>query len=229
MKQIERVRAGKRSSSEIRGSARPPHMQVMCSASERESHVPSLISLGPSTKAESMWLRVPGDPKSGSVTCYERAESPEHLYEIASRPGDCSVRVVTDASGAVVLTAFREDGRFRSRWSVNVGDEVNKYSIAERRRDAFWRRTIAPLTKLEDRTVDFMGLLLAPIVLLALLVPPNRLIISDAHGVGVGFIGIASSVIRPREDFSLYLDDQPYPLADHTLALAAIAVVQDLK
>ena len=229
MKQIERVRAGKRSSSEVRGSARPPHLQVMCSASERESHVPSLISLGPSTKAESMWLRVPGDPKSGSVTCYERGDSTEPLYRIASRPGDDPVRVVTDASGEVVLTAFREDGKLRSRWSVNVGDEVNKYKIAERRRDAVWRRTIAPLTKLEDRTVDFMGLLLAPIVLLALLVPPNRLLISDANGGGVGFIAIASSVLRPREDFSLYLDDQPFPLVDRTLALLAIAVVQDLK
>ena len=228
MKQIDRVRAGNRSSSEVRGS-RPPQFQVICSATERESHVPSLISIGPTTKTDGMWLRVPGNPRSGPVMCFDRADSLEPTYTISSRPGDTGVRVVTDASGAVVLTAFREDSRFRSRWSLNVGDHVNAYSIAERKWDAVWRRTLAPLTKLEDRTIDFMGLLLAPIALLALLVPPNRLVISDAEGNQVGFIAIASSALRPRENFSLYLDNQPYPLPDRALALAAIAVVQDLK
>ncbi|GAA2053349.1 hypothetical protein GCM10009722_08850 [Williamsia deligens] len=163
------------------------------------------------------------------MRCYENECSAEPVYEVLRRADDPFVREVRRADGEIALTVFRISGWPRTKWTVNTPGHVDAYLIAERRRDALWRRTIGRLTKIQDSSIDIVGLVVAAIAFPALLMPANRLEITDRSGGRVGLVTIPPSLSRPRDSYCLYLDSQPLPLSDVTFALLAIAVVQDLK
>lgn len=227
---IKRGREGKRGASRIRHEVQPPHLRVIWSDDASGELLPALAYAGGIGLDDYFWVQQPSRPLADPVRVFPSADSAEPDHIITPGSGKYSATMVETFTGEVTLSAIPEKSRLRSSWTINTPERSAIFTITERRRDAVWRRTIGPCTKLFDSEwsgiVGFIALLTTPV---ALLKPPVQMRITDRSGAPVGLLTFGASAVRPREDFCLYLDHMPFPLRDQTLALAALAIAQRMR
>ncbi|MCP2192719.1 hypothetical protein LX14_000409 [Williamsia deligens] len=55
---------------------------------------------------------------------------------------------------------------------------------------------------------------------------PNQMRLRDGTGGAIGTVSFSPGIFSPREDFAIYLDNQPFPLTDILLAACVLAAMQ---
>lgn len=225
---IDRARAGEPGSSTPRRLTRRPHLEAVCPRREDGHKLPLIASLGTNGTRDFAWIQR-SSRSDGRVHVFANEHDTEPQFIIAQRPGDASVWTVTTRDGQNIATVFDEGSRGRGKWSVNTADAANRYKLDETRGDAMWRRTIARISRIDNPALEWLGVILFVLLLPALLKPPLRLSIRDNAGKDVGFVTYPSTALKPRENFSLYLTHEPFPLTNSTLALAVVALMQALR
>ncbi|GAA2053343.1 hypothetical protein [Williamsia deligens] len=213
-----------RGSSLLAGQSRPPHLRVVDKGRVVEWPIPCYGGGPGNVPIPVVWIRHPEYPRSQPVLVFAGLDDAEPMYTLARpRRGSRATEVRRrDGSVAAVVKAHRLRSAVHTYWSVENDRGSSLFSLSERGRDALWRRSLGMPSRLEGD-----GFVLAiPGFLASVFRGPNQMRLRDGTGGAIGTVSFSPGIFSPREDFAIYLDNQPFPLTDILLAACVLAAMQ---
>lgn len=189
------------------------HFRLSASGAGRNGRMVSLL-----------WIDHPNQPRRQPVTVSATLDAKQPLYTLTRPRFGSRMTEAKDPFGQQVMTV--KSHRFRSvlqtHWTIHSPNGSKIYSISERFRDALWRRTLGVASRL-DGDAFFLAI---PGMAVSYFKGPTQMKIKSDRGEKIGLVTFSPGVFKPREDFSIYLGETPYPLDNRELTAGVIAAMQ---
>lgn len=213
----------------LRGSAilkkerRAPHIRVM-----RPEKATSRISAkGPDAEGRNaalLWINHPNRPRRQPVTVSATQTTTQPLYVLTRPRFGSRITEAKDPHGQVIATikSHRIRSILQTHWTVHSASGTRIYSITERPRDALWRRTLGVPSRLDGDAFIFA----IPGMLLSFFKGPVQMKLKNECGHRIGVVTFCPGLVKPREDFCIYLDDDRYPFDNAPLTAGVLAAMQ---
>lgn len=212
-----------RGSSLLKNTERPPHLRVV---RPERAHF-RLAARGADATGRLiplLWINHPDRPRRQPVTVSATQTTDQPLYVLTRPRLGSRITEAKDPHGQVLVSVRAH--RFRSvvqtHWTVHSANGTKLFSISERFRDALWRRTIGVASRLDGDAF----ILAIPGMALSFFKGPVQMTIRDGRRNKAGVVTFSPGLFKPREDFSIYLGDAPFPLDNPELTAGILAAMQ---
>ncbi|MGJ0119585.1 hypothetical protein ACQ7HM_10305 [Williamsia sp. MIQD14] len=214
---------GKRGPSQLKKEKNPAHLLVV----RPEKAKFRMSATGPDAtgrKVALLWINHPDRPRREPVTVSATQTTTEPLYTLTRPRFGSRITEAKDPHGQVIaiVKAHRFRAVFQTHWTIHSASGTRLFSVTERLRDAVWRRTLG----VPSRLTGDAFFLAVPGMLISLVKGPTQMRIKTANGESLGVITFSPGVIKPRENFRIYLDNSPYPLDNPQLTAGVLAAMQ---